>query len=327
MPEISIIVPVYKTEAYLSKCIDSILSQTFQDFELILIDDGSPDLCGQICDDYEKRDSRVVVIHKANAGVSAARNAGLEIAVGTYIMFCDSDDYVDADWCKTMFEAAEANPEKGIVCNGWRENIDGTQKHAIAEHMGDKIEEKTYFDIYKLYISGSACLRIFRRDIIKNLGLRFEVGKPVGEDAAFCAQYARSCEGHMYIHTPLYFYIYNPHSAVNKYYWNTLELHLPLFLERLPLIQPEETAEFCDIHFAYFVNMFDVVFDSRNEMSFFQKMRYNHKMIRSTAFRTCVHGVTGSKESPIVLKIIRLHNYYVYWLFKKLIECKSLIFK
>ena len=92
MPELSIIVPVYKVEPYLPKCIDSILAQTFSDFELILIDDGSPDRCGEICDEYAARDDRVVVIHRENRGVSAARNAGLDAARGEYIGFVDSDD-------------------------------------------------------------------------------------------------------------------------------------------------------------------------------------------------------------------------------------------
>ena len=94
MPKISIIVPVYKVEKFLPKCIDSILSQTFTDFELILVDDGSPDNCGKICDEYAHKDDRVVVVHKLNEGVSIARNKGLDVAKGEYILFCDSDDFV-----------------------------------------------------------------------------------------------------------------------------------------------------------------------------------------------------------------------------------------
>jgi len=91
-PKISVIVPVYKAEAYLRRCVNSILAQTFQDFEVLLIDDGSPDKSGKICDDYVKKDSRVRVFHKENGGVSSARNLGLDNAVGRYIAFVDSDD-------------------------------------------------------------------------------------------------------------------------------------------------------------------------------------------------------------------------------------------
>ena len=94
MPEISVIVPVYRAEAYLHACIDSILSQTFSDFELILVDDGSPDNCGAICDDYAARDSRVRVIHQENQGQAAARNRALAVARGDWVCFVDSDDTV-----------------------------------------------------------------------------------------------------------------------------------------------------------------------------------------------------------------------------------------
>lgn len=100
MPRISIIVPVYKVEAYLQRCVDSILAQTYQNFELILVDDGSPDNCGNMCDEYAKIDNRVKVIHKQNGGLSSARNAGLDIACGEYIGFVDSDDWITMD----MFE-------------------------------------------------------------------------------------------------------------------------------------------------------------------------------------------------------------------------------
>ncbi|MGL5150607.1 MAG: glycosyltransferase family 2 protein [Clostridium sp.] len=102
-PEISIIVPVYKVEKYLRRCIDSILAQTFKNFELILIDDGSPDNCGKICDEYAEEDERVVVIHKENGGQSSARNLGLDIAKGKYIGFVDSDDWIEPDMYETLY--------------------------------------------------------------------------------------------------------------------------------------------------------------------------------------------------------------------------------
>jgi glycosyltransferase involved in cell wall biosynthesis len=108
MPQVSVIVPVYNVEPYLRKCIDSILTQTFTDFECIIIDDGSPDNCPAICDEYAAKDNRIVVIHQKNAGVSAARNAGLDIARGEWIGFVDSDDWCDAG----MFEFLLGNAEK-----------------------------------------------------------------------------------------------------------------------------------------------------------------------------------------------------------------------
>ena len=99
---LSVIVPVYKTEKYLKRCVDSILCQTYSDLEVILVDDGSPDACPQFCDAYQKQDARVVVLHQKNAGVSAARNAGLDRASGAYITFVDSDDYIEPNMYFSM---------------------------------------------------------------------------------------------------------------------------------------------------------------------------------------------------------------------------------
>ena len=104
--DISIIVPVFKAETFINRCVDSILAQSFSNFELILIDDGSPDKCPEICDEYSKKDKRIRVIHKTNAGVSAARNTGIKVAKGKWLMFCDSDDYVSSNWCEKMYNSA-----------------------------------------------------------------------------------------------------------------------------------------------------------------------------------------------------------------------------
>jgi glycosyltransferase involved in cell wall biosynthesis len=105
MPKISVIIPVYKVEEYLRKCLDSVLAQTFQDYELILVDDGSPDNCGKICDEYALKDSRIRVIHKQNGGLSDARNAAMDIITGEYISFIDSDDYVLPTHLEELYSA------------------------------------------------------------------------------------------------------------------------------------------------------------------------------------------------------------------------------
>ena len=107
MKKISVIVPVYKVEAVLKKCLDSIITQTYENLEIILVDDGSPDSSGKICDEYSKRDSRVKVIHKKNAGVAAARNSGLKVATGKYCTFVDSDDYIEPVMYQSMIQIAE----------------------------------------------------------------------------------------------------------------------------------------------------------------------------------------------------------------------------
>ena len=120
MPKISIIVPVYKVEAYLRRCVDSVLAQTFQDFELILVDDGSPDSCGAICDDYAAKDGRVHVIHQKNGGLSAARNAGIDWTFASsdsqWLTFIDSDDWVHPSYLETLLQAAQETGVELSIC-------------------------------------------------------------------------------------------------------------------------------------------------------------------------------------------------------------------
>ena len=100
--KISVIVPIYKVENYLHRCVDSIINQTYTNLEIILVDDGSPDNCPMICDEYAKKDSRIRIVHKKNEGVAVARNVGIDIATGKYIMFVDSDDFIENDMIKSM---------------------------------------------------------------------------------------------------------------------------------------------------------------------------------------------------------------------------------
>ena len=123
---ISLIVPVYKVDPYIRKCVDSLLYQTLSDIEIILVDDGSPDNCGVICDEYAKKDNRVVVIHKENGGLSSARNAGLDICRGEYIMFVDSDDYVEPNFCEVAIKTIQ---DQQVKCASF----------GYYEYMGGKV--------------------------------------------------------------------------------------------------------------------------------------------------------------------------------------------
>lgn len=188
MPEISIIVPVYKVEKYLHRCADSILAQTFTDFELILVDDGSPDNCGAICDEYAAKDNRVRVIHKANGGVSSARNVGLDAAIGKYIMFCDSDDWTEPFWVEELYKTAEEHPDMCVVANMW--SVTGEEE--ICKPIG-KTETsktaKTYYEIWENGVSPYTPNKIYRRDIIESNRLRFDPAIKLSEDLAFNLEY------------------------------------------------------------------------------------------------------------------------------------------
>lgn len=198
MRKISVIVPVYKVEKYLRRCVDSILAQTFSDFELILVDDGSPDTCPAICDDYARKDSRVVVIHQANSGPSAARNAALEAARGEYIAFCDSDDYWAADFLAVLLHRMEETDADVVSCGFTAVTENGeflyhTDFPEFNRQIGTPRDtaELMICDILGMKIGWALWTRLFRGDIIREHQLR--LFSNFAEDALFILEYSLYC--------------------------------------------------------------------------------------------------------------------------------------
>lgn len=167
---ISVIVPVYKVEQYLRECLDSILEQTYRDFELILVDDGSPDDSPRICEEYAIKDSRVVVIHKSNGGLSDARNAGMKVAQGEYVTFIDSDDYIAKDYLAYLYTILKREQADISACSLCKV-IDGiVYNECMCEHL---IKYTPYTAIQSLLIekdgiSTSACGKLFKKTLFEN---------------------------------------------------------------------------------------------------------------------------------------------------------------
>ena len=182
---ISVIVPIYNVERYLEKCIDSILAQTYRKLEIILCDDGSTDGCGAICDRYAARDDRVRVIHKANGGLSDARNAGLEIASGGWYAFIDSDDFITPDTIERMYRTAVSTNSQIAVCNIIRIYDDGA-----AEPFYRPAQEQTLLSgasRFETLKQPSACNKLFRADLFKGdvAGYIADAAKKLGGKITF----------------------------------------------------------------------------------------------------------------------------------------------
>lgn len=209
MCKFSVIVPVYKVESVLPRCIESILNQTVTDFELILIDDGSPDRSGTICDEYAAKDPRIRVIHQKNGGVSRARNAGLDAARGEYIVFVDSDDWVDPDFLE-KFNSVSAD----LIIAGYR--IEG---HGISEPVIRKYENSTLAlgDIRPAFEAGIlnyACTKAFSAHVIKHFHIRFDENLCLSEDTLFVIQYAINCSTARVIDAVGYHYVKYSHATL-----------------------------------------------------------------------------------------------------------------
>ncbi len=204
---VSVIVPIYNVERYLSKCIESVLAQTFRDFELILVDDGSPDRCPEICDEYAAQDSRIVVIHQANAGVSAARNAGLDIARGKYIGFIDPDDWIAPEMYSEMIAAIEQNNTGMAICgyDYYDENGDADSSRLYPEKDNELISQKELmkrFSDMPPTVRHGVVNKLFRKDLLNNM--RFAVGLHSSEDVLFLNEYVCRIDSSVFVHKPFY---------------------------------------------------------------------------------------------------------------------------
>lgn len=186
---ITIIVPVYKAEKYLRRCVDSILAQTYSDFELLLIDDGSPDNCGAICDEYAAKDSRVRVFHKENGGVSSARNLGLENAKGEWIAFVDSDDWIEYNYLDRLIRVEHAD----LVIGGVRRcSSSKLIKFEEKQYVGPSLV--TFINSNKGYRINPPWGNLLRHSIIKEHSVFFDEKIRFGEDAIFNLQYLCLCK-------------------------------------------------------------------------------------------------------------------------------------
>lgn len=221
-PLISIIVPVYNVELYLSRCIDSIINQTYKNLEIILVDDGSTDNCGIICDDYEKKDSRIKVIHKKNGGQAEARNRGLDLSVGEYIVFIDSDDYIDEHMIEVLYCKLKEDNSDMAICNYMISNED--ENHNIC-HTEPRIYLKNeiveYDDIWKRFLGKEhiafviACNKIYKKKLFYNV--KYAEGK-VYEDEYIIHRLLGQCKRISFVEKPLYFYLIRNGSTTNREY-------------------------------------------------------------------------------------------------------------
>lgn len=188
--KVSIIVPVYNAEKTLNRCVDSILQQTFTDWELLLIDDGSKDSSGYICDEYSRKDSRIKVFHKGNGGASSARNLGLDNACGDWVTFCDSDDFVYPDWLNNYV----VNISEGIdlVCQAFECDKTLVYKFKDKKHFGLTYKgcvQDAILLLDKDYIVGYLWVKLFKRSILETHKLRFDTRFNFWEDQEFCFRY------------------------------------------------------------------------------------------------------------------------------------------
>lgn len=214
-PLVSIIVPVYKVEEYLDECIESLVNQTYSNIEIILVDDGSPDNCPKMCDDWAIRDNRIKVIHKSNCGVSSARNEGLNVANGAWIWFVDSDDTVSITALEKLTKYVD--------------DIDLVVFNAKVDKL--YVKDENFFDDYyfKYQFGFEPWNKLYKKSIIENNNLKFDTQETIGEDLLFNITYYQFAERYKFITEKFYEYRIRENSAMQSNNKKRLEQQLRLY--------------------------------------------------------------------------------------------------
>ncbi len=209
--KVSVIVPVYNVEEYLPRCIDSVINQTYKNLEIILVDDGSPDNCPRMCETYAERDERIKVIHKENGGLASARNAGLKIAVGAYITFVDSDDYIKSDMLERMITLAEDKNADVVQIAFEREKF-GLVESDVAENEIKTIVGDENIRLYALdrILRPEACGKLYRAELFKNIEFDSEI--KYAEDVEFGLRFYKNVKCSVVSNEKMYFYSVNQNS-------------------------------------------------------------------------------------------------------------------
>lgn len=215
IPKISIICPVYKAEPYLEKCINSVIHQYFNEWELILVDDGSPDNSGYICDHFSYKDSRIKVHHKKNEGVSAARQDGLDIASGEYIIHLDPDDWIEPNMLSELYENAISNNLDMLICDFYEDRKDYS---IVIQQQPSKLFHKDVFIDLLTRLHGSCCNKLIRKSLFDRFNIKFPIGYSYLEDLYVILKICKHPINIGYLSHAYYHYIQdnNPNSLVHK---------------------------------------------------------------------------------------------------------------
>lgn len=335
MPEISVIVPVYNAEEYLERCIKSILNQSFTDFELILVDDGSTDSSPFLCDKAREKDNRIRVVHKDNGGVSSARNCGIDSSKGKYLIFCDSDDYVEQDWLELMYKAVTKDGADVGVCGFKFIFSDEEEKNTEIVYKGNELisvlDRSGLYTVLESQLFYIMCDKIYKAEIIKQYNLKVDETIQYSEDIHFNFNYFMKMKGGFaVIGKALYNYEKrNENSATKKYAKNLWKITLKAFamMKKAYKSLGTDAAQYEPEMYTRFVNMICSVLHNTmkkdNPMPWFEKFKENVRIVHSAEFQQAINGSDAVGFNPIYFKVLKTRSYSLIYIFELLVKVKN----
>lgn len=306
---ISIVVPIYNAENYLKECIDSIIFQDFSDIEVILVDDGSTDHSGMICDKYAQQDSRVRVFHLKNGGVSVARNFGMEQATGDYIMFVDSDDALERNALEKIQTTLAYNAD--VVIFGNRIIRDGVSSDHIPNFGLLNREEfgERYIELYTQFFINSPCNKVYKRKRIDKKMI-FPETISLGEDMMFCNSYLRQCHSFLILSEPLYIYkIRSEESLSTKYYDGLFDIYCGHYWDVVRTMncfdakwEREECTELYRMYYRYVRQSINMTWHECNKATMMDRYQEIKRICRHELTRECVAHTKYKSVYDILLR-------------------------
>ena len=321
---ISIIVPVYNCISSLARCIGSIQNQTFTDWELLLVDDGAADGSGSLCDQFASSDNRIRVLHKSNGGVSSARNMGLDHAKGDYVMLCDSDDWVEPEWCEQLYLVAEENSGYQPICNYYRNTSDfeTINRKEQCENVEERIAKADFFSLNRYELLGIPWNKIYIRSILEENHIRFQPGLSLGEDLVFNLDYLH-CQtgGFVFINKPLYHYsIGSMDSLSSKYYPDLSEIYQKVYsrvkdeLRSISGAYEKWELEYEHSYFFAFDRVFRNTWSKKNRISWLHKWQYNACQFHSEEFQKCLQAIPKHYINQLQFYGLQTNSFLIYWI-------------
>lgn len=321
---ISIIVPVYNCISSIERCIGSIQSQTLTDWELLLVDDGATDGSGSLCDQFASSDNRIHALHKSNGGVSSARNMGLDHAKGEYVMFCDSDDWAESDWCEKLYIAASEHPDCLPICNYYRNTSIGQSinRQAWCEKLDECIAKADFFHLNQQELLGIPWNKIFNRARLEENHIRFCADLSLGEDLVFNLDYLHCMTGgFIFVNTPLYHYsVGSADSLSAKYYpdlsgiYHTLYLRIKDEMCHIPGAYEKWNSEYLHSYFFAFDRVFRNTWSKKSEVSLLRKWQYNISQFHCQEFQTCRKAIQKGYINILQYYGLQTNSFLIYWI-------------
>ena len=328
---VSIIVPAYNCIKSLECCVCSIRQQTYTNFELILVDDGSADGSGKLCDRFAAEDDRILVIHKPNGGVSSARNAGIDAATGGYITFCDSDDYLEPDYLETLVQTAKSNPDCGHIWCCFQ-TVTGYQKeNAEPNYTSTKsllcYTLQDYMSLHEMWLDAEPWNKLYRTDIVQTAKVRFPEDLSLGEDWLFNLAYIdASVNDRIAVVTkPLYNYVRgNNDSLDSKYRQDLLDIYRRLNAECLAHLKkwdmsPVQMEKFYNSQFYLYEKVLRNTMRAPDKTKQ-ERIKWNSTFMQTDEFKSVLSSRTCYIH-PLYLAAYRSRNYanvlFMDWLHKE----------